>query len=1274
MTIANEKEIFSTMKTVFSPVRNVLVIAPHPDDEVFGCGGTLALLQDRGSKVTTIVVTNGAMGGDSADDELIKTRSAESCAAAKVLGMNEPKFWCLADRGVKYGELLIGRLMEAILATEAELVFLPSPADWHPDHQAIAFAGAEAIRRLGGERQAAFYEVSDPLPSPNLIHDITLTEEKKRRAMHCFKSQLQEQPYDSRISGINNFRALHLGPKVKSAEAFTLFSASDLGKGLAALFDGPLSRRRSLGFAVTGDDLPLVSVIVRSMGRATLSDALDSLVLQTYTNIEVVLVNATGAQHQSVDQWCCHFPVHMIETGACIPRSRAANMGMDAAQGEYLIFLDDDDWFEVAHIQKLVDAIRLHPEFKVVHTGVRCVDGMKKPLPDKFDAPFDPVTIVAGNFIPIHAVLFSCSLLKLGYRLDESLDLYEDWDFWIQLSQQGNFLYVEGLSAVYRISSESGFGVNANPETVELARAAIYRKWFKDLLESQVTSLMSVVRHHPVKEKEIFQLVKEASARAIQIADLNQVVAERDGQIAVLNHLLASRDGQISQLLTERSQILNSISWRITKPLRFLRRSMANNHRHALRRLISDCARQAWQNSGVSNKHKQLIKQQLFSKLPYLFQKTRAYRDWLAMTGYCEVTNCSESDADIKIMLSPQEGVYVPLLREQPLKTLPVRLIAFYLPQFHEIPENNAWWGEGFTEWTNVKPAQPQFKGHYQPRIPGELGYYHLLDSEVKLRQIELARLYGVGGFCFYSYWFGGKLLLEKPVENYLKDSNLDFPFCLCWANENWSRRWDGLDSEILIEQNHSESDDIEFIKHVSQFMRDERYIRIDGKPLLLVYRPSLLPDVKATVLRWREWCMQNSIGEIYLAYTQSFESVNPEKYGFDAAVEFPPNNSSPPNITRYIKSLNENAACTVYDWQELVRRSHHYRKPGYKLFRGVCPSWDNTARRKNRGIIFLNSSPLGYQNWLVNAISEAHRQFEKQDEHIVFVNAWNEWAEGAYLEPDAYYGYAYLEATRMAMVRSTLLLKDHFVTGEQGVAVVIHAYYVDVFVDILSNLENISALHTKLYVTTTQENEEYVRKLLVAQSCEFLLCVVENRGRDILPFLKIMPDVIAAGHEFIVKVHTKKSLHRNDGDEWRKDLYSKLIGGSAIAGAICLLKENLHVGIIGPDGHLVAMSYFWGSNADRVSQLAARIGVESSELMDLNFVAGSMFVARVDAIIPILNLAIDEADFEAELGQTDGTLAHAIERIFSVSAHSIKLGVTCPDKVALTEYQFVKN
>jgi len=490
-----------------------------------------------------------------------------------------------------------------------------------------------------------------------------------------------------------------------------------------------------------------------------------------------------------------------------------------------------------------------------------------------------------------------------------------------------------------------------------------------------------------------------------------KLMAERDGQIASLNQAAVERDRQIHE-------ILSSASWKLTKPLRHFRRVLSGQNTVSLRSQVSTVVRSAWRALPLSIEGKQRLKSALFTSAPFLFRHTAAYQNVQSFRHsmfYDELGRLvAESDQPAK--------QYVPLLDLAPLRDKPVRLICFYLPQFHPIPENDEWWGEGFTEWTNVQPARPQFAGHYQPHVPGELGYYNLLDPAVQRRQVELAKLYGIGGFCFYFYWFGGKRLLETPAENYLNDGSLDLPFCLCWANENWSRRWDGNDSQILMAQQHSAEDDLAFIAHVARYMRDQRYIRVGGRPLLLVYRPGLLPSAQKTAQRWRQWCRDNDVGEIYLAYTQSFETVDPAAYGFDAAIEFPPNNLAPHLVTGGVMPLEDDFDCKVYDWRAFVGRSERYLHPAYKLFRSVCPSWDNTARRKQRGTVFVNNTPALYQLWLENAIVDTVKQQPRADERLIFVNAWNEWAEGAHLEPDARYGYAWLQATRNALVAQSSL------------------------------------------------------------------------------------------------------------------------------------------------------------------------------------------------------------------------------------------------------------
>ena len=218
-----------------------------------------------------------------------------------------------------------------------------------------------------------------------------------------------------------------------------------------------------------------------------------------------------------------------------------------------------------------------------------------------------------------------------------------------------------------------------------------------------------------------------------------------------------------------------------------------------------------------------------------------------------------------------------------------IRAIAFYLPQFHPIPENDRWWGKGFTEWTNVTKARPNFEGHYQPHLPADLGFYDLRLPEVREQQAELAGEYGVHGFCYYHYWFGGRRLLERPFNEALSSGRPDFPFCLCWANENWTRRWDGGNDEILMSQRHSDEDDRNLIRSLFPAFEDRRYIRINGKPLLIVYRAGILPNAERTTVIWREEMKNAGLGEIHLCMAQTWGIFDPGPYGFDSAVEFPP-------------------------------------------------------------------------------------------------------------------------------------------------------------------------------------------------------------------------------------------------------------------------------------------------------------------------------------------------------------------------------------------------
>lgn len=592
---------------------------------------------------------------------------------------------------------------------------------------------------------------------------------------------------------------------------------------------------------------------------------------------------------------------------------------------------------------------------------------------------------------------------------------------------------------------------------------------------------------------------------------------------------------------------------------------------------------------------------------------------------------------------------YIPRLsKTEPQPEMLVKPICFYLPQFHPIPENDEWWGKGFTEWTNVKPAKPQFEGHYQPRIPhDDIGYYSLLDRETQAKQIELAKQYGIGGFCYYLYWFSGHRLLETPLDNMLADPSLDFPFCVCWANENWSRRWDGLDHDLLMVQNYSEEDDIEFIKNIAKYLKDSRYIKIDGKPMLLIYRPNLFPDMKKTVKRWRDWCKQNGVGDIYLVYPQSFETVDPSEYDFDAACEFPPNNSQPPKIIDQVECLSDDFEGMIFDWRVFLERSDNYDKKPYKFFRSATPSWDNTARKKNKGMIFHNSCPKLFTKNLVNAFSETIRANDNSDERLVFINAWNEWAEGAYLEPDQRYGYAWLQAVKDAHKKIEVAI-------EKKLAIVIHAFYPEILDEILSDLNWVLEVKVNIYITTTTDKFEVMKDVASKYNYPTSLHSFENHGRDVLPFLKVMPKVVEDRNEYLIKIHTKKSLHRDDGDSWRQEIYGQLLSMGMYVRAIDMFENDKDIAMISPDGNLVPISYYWGSNEKNVLKLCEQYNINFDKNAEYKFIAGTMFLAKVKLFEKMLNdLMIKDELFEMENNQVDGTLAHAYERFFGIYASS---------------------
>lgn len=352
------------------------------------------------------------------------------------------------------------------------------------------------------------------------------------------------------------------------------------------------------------------------------------------------------------------------------------------------------------------------------------------------------------------------------------------------------------------------------------------------------------------------------------------------------------------------------------------------------------------------------------------------------------------------------------------------RVIAIHLPQFHPFKENDEWWGKGFTEWTNVTKAKPRYRGHYQPHLPTDTGFYDLRLPEARQLQADLAKEYGIYGFCYYHYWFNGKQLMERPVNEILASGEPNFPFMLCWANENWARNWDGGFKDVLIKQEYSQQDDKNHMRWLCKnVFPDNRYIRVSGKPVFAVYRTSLFPDIKKTVSVWRRIAAEEFGIELYLIETKfpgDIASINPLTKGFDAAMDFQPIGVMTSKILREeVKLLNpkekNSESPEVYSYSDYV----DYCKASElsdRCFPCVSPGFDNSPRRVGKTFLsFTGMTPQKYGEWLLNELCRKS-SFSEEEENLVFINAWNEWAEGNHIEPDIKWGRAYLEETKKAI------------------------------------------------------------------------------------------------------------------------------------------------------------------------------------------------------------------------------------------------------------------
>lgn len=398
--------------------------------------------------------------------------------------------------------------------------------------------------------------------------------------------------------------------------------------------------------------------------------------------------------------------------------------------------------------------------------------------------------------------------------------------------------------------------------------------------------------------------------------------------------------------------------------------------------------------------------------------------------GKNEIEKISEKDVEEYIKnilklsyLNNSFSINWPTYKTKFLKEDDVKLFAYYLPQYYPDAHNNKWWGKGSTEWTNVSKAVPQYLSHYQPRLPGELGFYDLRVQENIYRQIELAEIYGIYGFCFYYYWFDGIRLLDLPFDNFVNDVTIDFPFFICWVNESWTRQWSSASEVPLIIQSKETDSYKKFIISCYKLFDKKNYFCINEKPVLNIYKPFNIPEVSTVIEYWRKFVFQKLKKDLYIiaciGYKEDYQA-DYLKMGFDAVNEFAPG----PYI-KYFKDITENKkfVCDefygkIYDYEDFVDNKKYFLAEKKKLFKAVTPMWDNTARKINKGMILDGASPELYKKWLKDIILYTKTN-KTIDDDIIFINAWNEWAEGAYLEPDLKWQYGYLEATKQAIIET---------------------------------------------------------------------------------------------------------------------------------------------------------------------------------------------------------------------------------------------------------------
>lgn len=535
-----------------------------------------------------------------------------------------------------------------------------------------------------------------------------------------------------------------------------------------------------------------------------------------------------------------------------------------------------------------------------------------------------------------------------------------------------------------------------------------------------------------------------------------------------------------------------------------------------------------------------------------------------------------------------------------------------------------------------------------------DIGFYNLSDVESIKRQVAIAKNHGIYGFCIYYYWFSGKRLMEKPLDLFIEHPEIDMNFCLCWANENWTRRWDGQEKDVLIAQNYTKDDSFNFISDLKKYIQDRRYIKVNGKPIIIVYNPASIPDVRNVFKNWKNRAKLEGIGEISIWICTSFGcSIELLKLGdiVDKEIEFPPHGIPGEGIGENIPKTHGD----IFNYSKLVNNILEKRKHSTlnnKLYRTVMMGWDNSARRKNGYAIFNKYDLKKYYDWLVANVREA-RLVYNPEERFIFINAWNEWAEGTYLEPDLKYGYANINITAKAVFNRPFGLTEVSIKDEKKIsriAVQVHIFYSELTSEIIGYLnhipENFDCFITTDSMSKACEIFPLFRDVCHANRIELL--IVDNRGRDVAPLLIQMQNRVLK-YKYLCHIHTKKTKSACYGDDWRKFLFDNLLGDERhIENIFKIFDSNKEIGIIYSEPfESIRSQLIWYKEKNTAQALIEKIGLEIDLNGKLEFPAGNMFWCRTKAVKQIFEYNFTIEDFPIECGQKYETIMHSIERLW---------------------------